>query len=107
MESEPVEEGIIPWKDLKIGRLNIFTSDLYQQARQQAARKIEEEYGFELILGSSESDADVEYKWITDQIAAGVFCKLKFLTFANIFPQAPVGNFFVSYNESARHFVLS
>jgi hypothetical protein len=36
-----------------------------------------------------------------------VFCKLKFLTFANIFPQAPVGNFFVNYNESARHFVLS
>ena len=35
-----------------------------------------------------------------------VFCKLKFLTFANIFPQAPVGNFFVNYNESARHFVL-
>jgi hypothetical protein len=25
-----------------------------------------------------------------------VFCKLKFLTFANIFPQAPVGNFFTT-----------
>ncbi len=30
----------------------------------------------------------------------GVFCNLKFLTFAKLFPQAPVGNFYVNPNSS-------
>jgi hypothetical protein len=31
--------------------------------------------------------------------ALGVFCKPKFLTFAKLFPQAPVGNFYVNPNS--------
>jgi len=49
----------------------------------------------------------IELVKIYQNVVLVVFCKSKFLTFANIFPQAPVGNFFVNYNESARHFVLS